>query len=96
MCFKCNIWFNYITLFPYSNNIFIQFEKELFLFSYPGIMANDLDDLLFSEYLPPPSRVGTVIVHVGANNASTERENQTIQTASKNVCNCIDTLVHGW
>jgi len=69
-----------------------EFEKELFLFSYPGIMANDLDDLLSSEYLPPPSRVGTVILHVGANNASTDRENQTIQTASKNVCNCIDTL----
>ena len=56
---------------------------ELFLFAYPGITADDLNTTIISEFLPPPSRIGTVVLHAGCNNASTRNLTQPIDEAAQ-------------
>ena len=48
----------------------------MYIFSYPGIRSGDLDRALKEEILPSPSEIGIVIIHVGTNDASTTRKDQ--------------------
>ena len=51
-----------------------QFEPNpVYLYSYPGIRAFDLNRCLKEVILPPPREIGLVIVHVGTNDASQTR-----------------------
>merc|ERR1712233_302987 len=47
--------------------------NPVYLYSYPGIRAFDLNRCLKEAILPPPREIGLVIVHVGTNDASQTR-----------------------
>ncbi|CBY40817.1 unnamed protein product, partial [Oikopleura dioica] len=66
--------------------------NDFFLFAYPGIRAEGLAAEMKSEYLPPPRRVGTVILHVGTNNASQSREKSTVDDCAREIIKCIHML----
>ena len=47
------------------------FGRQVHLFSYPGISIGQLIIQIKNDIMPPPSKIGTVFVHCGTNNAST-------------------------
>ena len=64
----------------------------MFIYAYPGIRANDLDRAIREERLPPPHEVGIAIVHVGTNDASRGRVDQTVETVADSIQQLFQTL----
>merc|ERR1712227_613643 len=68
-------------------------SPNVLLFSYPGITAGDLNkEMTECEYMPPPSRIGMVILHVGSNDASRTREDKTVEDCCDVIMKCVETL----
>jgi hypothetical protein len=61
----------------------------MYVFAYPGATAKNICDQLLIEFLPPPSRIEIVILHVGTNNAATSRMHQPLAKALTDIQKCI-------
>lgn len=73
-------------------SFFESWRNEIYSFVYPGITAYQLGSELRHEFLPPPSQIRLVILHVGTNNASTSRSTQEMHHAKADIKFCIDTV----
>lgn len=62
------------------------------VFSYPGINAAKLAVQISVEKLPDPDTIGLVIVHVGTNDASRQREDKSIDVIGATIIDILDFL----
>jgi len=56
----------------------IRTNQNIWLFSYPGMTIGQLTEHLQHEYLPCERHVRLVFLHIGTNNASQQRANQSV------------------
>lgn len=68
------------------------YKQAVWLFSYPGINASQLHDHILHEWLPCESRIRSVILHVGTNNASTLRDNIPVRQCAEEVFDVMELL----